>query len=115
MSLAENLARKRYTAVELAREISALKDRGYDYHEIACKTDLDVNYRATLHNGVFVTVKKAADASTADVTITTRKRAPRTGGRRPEVRAGDEGNGSGRRQHPHLRQNASRGGAMASH
>jgi ParB family transcriptional regulator, chromosome partitioning protein len=44
MSLAENLARKRYTAVELAKEISALKDRGYDYPEIARKTDLDVNY-----------------------------------------------------------------------
>src|SRR5438270_3390133 len=44
MSLAENLARKRYTAVELAKEISALKDRGYDFAEIARKTDLHVEY-----------------------------------------------------------------------
>ena len=36
-------------------------------------TDLDANYRATLHNGVFVAVKKAPDASTADATIATTK------------------------------------------
>jgi ParB family chromosome partitioning protein len=44
MSLAENLARKRYTAVELAKEIGAMKDRGHDYSEIARKTDLNVEY-----------------------------------------------------------------------
>ena len=44
MSLAENLARKRYTAVELAKEIGAMKERGYDYAEIARKTDLHVEY-----------------------------------------------------------------------
>jgi ParB family chromosome partitioning protein len=44
MSLAENLARKRYTAVELAKEIGAMKDRGHDFAEIARKTDLHVEY-----------------------------------------------------------------------
>jgi ParB family chromosome partitioning protein len=44
MSLAENLARKRYTSVELAKEIAALKERGYDYGEIAKKTDLQPDY-----------------------------------------------------------------------
>ena len=44
MSLAENLARKRYTSVELAKEIGAMKERGHDYAEIARKTDLHVEY-----------------------------------------------------------------------
>jgi ParB family transcriptional regulator, chromosome partitioning protein len=44
MSLAENLARKRYTAIELAKEIGAMKERGYDFSEIARKTDLHVEY-----------------------------------------------------------------------
>jgi ParB family transcriptional regulator, chromosome partitioning protein len=44
MSLAENLARKRYTAVELAKQIGAMKDRGYDFAQIARKTDLAVDY-----------------------------------------------------------------------
>jgi ParB family transcriptional regulator, chromosome partitioning protein len=44
MSLAENLARKRYTAVELAKEIGCLKERGNTYEEIARKTDLAVDY-----------------------------------------------------------------------
>jgi ParB family chromosome partitioning protein len=44
MSLAENLARKRYTAIELAKEIGAMKERGYDFAEIARKTDLRVEY-----------------------------------------------------------------------
>lgn len=44
MSLAENLARRRHTTVELAREITALKDRGYKFDEIARKTDLDESY-----------------------------------------------------------------------
>lgn len=44
MSLAENLARKRYTAVELAKEIGAMHERGYDFAEIARKTDLNVDY-----------------------------------------------------------------------
>lgn len=44
MSLAENLARKRYRAVELVKEIGAMKDRGHDYATIARKIDLDVEY-----------------------------------------------------------------------
>lgn len=36
-------------------------------------TDLGANYRVTLHNGVLVAVEKAADAATADATITTTK------------------------------------------
>ena len=44
MSLAENLARKRYRAVELVKEIGAMKDRGHDYSTIARKIDLDVEY-----------------------------------------------------------------------
>lgn len=43
-SLVENLARKRYTAVELAKQISLLKDRGNGYDAIARKTNLDVTY-----------------------------------------------------------------------
>jgi ParB family chromosome partitioning protein len=44
MSLAENLARRQHSAVELVREIRGMKDRGYAPPEIARKTDLDVAY-----------------------------------------------------------------------
>jgi ParB family chromosome partitioning protein len=44
MGLAENLARRRHTSVELVREISALKERGYSHSEIAQKTDLESSY-----------------------------------------------------------------------
>ena len=44
MSLAENIARRRPTSVEMLREIGNLKDRGYTYAEIAQKTDLHVSY-----------------------------------------------------------------------
>jgi ParB family chromosome partitioning protein len=44
MSLAENLARRQHSSVELVREISSLKERGYTHTEIARKTDLDVAY-----------------------------------------------------------------------
>lgn len=44
MSLAENLARRRYTAVELARDIAAMKERGHDVAEIARITDLPPEY-----------------------------------------------------------------------
>jgi ParB family chromosome partitioning protein len=44
MGLAENLARRKHTTVELVREISSLKERGYTHSEIARKTDLDVTY-----------------------------------------------------------------------
>lgn len=44
MSLAENLARRQHSSVELVREISSLKERGYTHTEIARKTDLDATY-----------------------------------------------------------------------
>lgn len=44
MSLAENLARRRQTGVEMLREVGNLKDRGYSYAEIAQKTDLHASY-----------------------------------------------------------------------
>jgi len=44
MSLAENLARRQHTAVELVRQIRVQKDRGYKYSEIARKIDLTVSY-----------------------------------------------------------------------
>ena len=44
MSLAENLARRQHSSVELVREISSLKERGYTHTEIARKTDLDAAY-----------------------------------------------------------------------
>lgn len=44
MSLAENLARRRPTCVEMLREIAALKDRGHSFQEIADKTDLHPSY-----------------------------------------------------------------------
>ena len=44
MSLTENLARRQHSAVELVREISKLKERGYSHSQIAHKTDLDVTY-----------------------------------------------------------------------
>ena len=36
-------------------------------------TDLGRNFRVSLHNGVLIAIEKAADASTADATITTTK------------------------------------------
>ncbi|MEM7516025.1 MAG: plasmid partitioning protein RepB C-terminal domain-containing protein [Planctomycetota bacterium] len=44
MSLVENLARRSHSPVELVGQISALKERGYTFTEIAKKTDLDVVY-----------------------------------------------------------------------
>ncbi|MBX3388635.1 MAG: ParB/RepB/Spo0J family partition protein [Phycisphaeraceae bacterium] len=44
MSLAENLARRRQTSVEMLREIGNLKERGYSIAEIAQKTDLNQSY-----------------------------------------------------------------------
>ena len=44
MSLAENLARRRYRAVDLAKEIAAMKERGSTEAEIARKTDLPESY-----------------------------------------------------------------------
>lgn len=44
MSLAENLARRRQTCVEMLREVGSLKEKGYSYAEIAQKTDMHVSY-----------------------------------------------------------------------
>jgi ParB family transcriptional regulator, chromosome partitioning protein len=44
MSLVENLARRQRTTVELAKEITTLKERGYSLTEIARKTGLDTSY-----------------------------------------------------------------------
>lgn len=44
MSLAENIARKSRTTLDMAREIAAMKERGYKPAEIAKKVDLDVAY-----------------------------------------------------------------------
>lgn len=44
MSLAENVARRQHSPVELVREIGQLKHRGYTISEIAKKTDLDATY-----------------------------------------------------------------------
>lgn len=44
MSLAENLARRSHSTVELVRELSVLKERGYSQSEIAKKIDLTPTY-----------------------------------------------------------------------
>jgi ParB family chromosome partitioning protein len=44
MGLAENLARRKHSTLELVREIGHLKDRGYSHAEIAGKTDLHTTY-----------------------------------------------------------------------
>jgi ParB family chromosome partitioning protein len=44
MSLVENLARRNRTTLEMAREIQAMRERGYKNAEIARKVDLDVSY-----------------------------------------------------------------------
>ena len=44
MSLVENLARRRHSTIELVRDISDLRDRGYSFTDIAAKTALDVTY-----------------------------------------------------------------------
>lgn len=44
MSLAENVARRQHSTLELVQEISKLKDRGYSHADIAAKIDLTVTY-----------------------------------------------------------------------
>lgn len=44
MSLVENLARRQHTSIELVRDISDMRDRGYTFTQIADKTALDVGY-----------------------------------------------------------------------
>lgn len=44
MSLVENLARRQHRAIDLLRDISGLKQRGYSDYEIATKTGLTLEY-----------------------------------------------------------------------
>ncbi len=44
MSIAENVARRQHSTVELVRKIAAMKEDGYSQAEIATKTDLTVAY-----------------------------------------------------------------------
>jgi ParB family transcriptional regulator, chromosome partitioning protein len=44
MSLVENLARRHHSALELVREIGALRDRGHSTTDIAAKTDRSSEY-----------------------------------------------------------------------
>ncbi|PJI42242.1 plasmid partitioning protein RepB C-terminal domain-containing protein [Ferrovibrio sp.] len=44
MSLVENLARRQHRAIDLLRDISGLKQRGYSEYEIATKTGLTLEY-----------------------------------------------------------------------
>jgi ParB family transcriptional regulator, chromosome partitioning protein len=44
ISLVENLARRKHSSVELAKDIRNLKDRGYSYSEISSKTGLGATY-----------------------------------------------------------------------
>lgn len=44
MSLVENLARRQHSSIELVRDISAMRERGYSFSQIAAKTALDVSY-----------------------------------------------------------------------
>lgn len=44
MGIAENLARRKHSTIELVREIGLLKDRGYTHAAIARKTDLHAGY-----------------------------------------------------------------------
>lgn len=50
MSMAENIARRSHTTVELVREISNLKNQGYSFAQISTKIDLEPTYvRGILH------------------------------------------------------------------
>jgi ParB family transcriptional regulator, chromosome partitioning protein len=44
MSLVENCARRQHRAIDLLHDIEGLKNRGYDYEEIARKTGLTAEY-----------------------------------------------------------------------
>jgi ParB family chromosome partitioning protein len=57
MSLAENIARRTFTSVEMMKEVAALKDRGYNYTQIAKKTGLDYTYA----RGMIRLVKKGEE------------------------------------------------------
>jgi ParB family chromosome partitioning protein len=50
MSMAENIARRNHSTIELVREIGKLKEHGYSFAEIAKKIDLEPTYvRGILH------------------------------------------------------------------
>jgi ParB family chromosome partitioning protein len=50
MSMAENIARRKPSTIELVREIGKLKEQGYSYADIARKIDLETSYvRGILH------------------------------------------------------------------
>ena len=51
MSLVENLARRQHTTIDLVREIGELKKRGYNYTEIAKKTDPYMGIIAVKYHG----------------------------------------------------------------
>jgi ParB family chromosome partitioning protein len=57
MSLVENLARRQYRTIELLHEVSSLKERGYNFSQIAHKTDLTSEYV----RGVVRLLKKGED------------------------------------------------------
>jgi ParB family chromosome partitioning protein len=44
MSMAENIARRNHTTIELVREIGKLKSQGYSFSEIAHKIDMEPTY-----------------------------------------------------------------------
>lgn len=44
MSLAENVVRRQHSTLELVRDITKMKEKGYTHAEIAAKTDLTVSY-----------------------------------------------------------------------
>ncbi|MEH3117239.1 MAG: ParB N-terminal domain-containing protein [Methylorubrum populi] len=44
MSLIENLARRNHTPLELIREVGAMRERGYDYAQIAAKIGVSPEY-----------------------------------------------------------------------
>jgi ParB family chromosome partitioning protein len=44
MSLVENCARRQHRAIDLLHDIEGLKNRGYEFEEIARKTGLTVEY-----------------------------------------------------------------------
>ena len=50
MSLVENIARRQHRAIDLLHDIEGMKRRGHSEEDIACKTDLTVDYvRDVIH------------------------------------------------------------------
>ena len=57
MSLAENIARRQRKPLELLSGIQALRDKGYDKHDIAAKTGLSMTYVA----GILILLRKGEE------------------------------------------------------